>query len=682
MSKSKSKRNRKVSSLTFKIPIQMIFMVVILIVSICVVLGINLSSTQQANKQKEISYIATKNATIATAYLNNMQTSSKSLAEQVLNYRQLSSDLRDKMIKQTLNSYVDDARIFSAYVAFEPDSFFENTPKGLSYYVYRNGDGKKLDVLNDYATYKDGDYYAVTKKTLKPHITEPYDYQLTTGENVSLITISNPILDSSGKFIGVANTDILTNTIAGLTYDLGGYQTSNNYILTMGSNYVADAIDKKKAGTKFTETGADNLIKVSQPLSIEGIDAGWISIFTIQNSEILQSVWALIFLIIAIGILGILLFAVVAVIILRKSLSPIGRIVELNTRMNHGNFKSDITVHTNDELGELAAISKQTTQKLNGYISEISEVLGEISKGNLQAEIKENYEGDFLPIKTSLQEILISLNETFASIKLAGEQVSSGANQISGSAQTLSQGSTEQAGTLEELSASVTEVSKKVQKNAEDAGNAGRIAQNAATEIDAGKEIVDNMLGAVNQIRISSEEITKIIHTIDDIAFQTNILALNAAVESARAGEAGRGFAVVADEVRNLAQKSAEAAKQTASLIEGSLIAVKNGENTADRTARIFNSIIDSADEINRLVSSIAIESNDQASMIAEIETGFNQISAVVQSNSATAEENAASAEQLSSQAEEMKNKLENIRLQKFDAADPQIDWQNREYLQ
>jgi methyl-accepting chemotaxis protein len=251
----------------------------------------------------------------------------------------------------------------------------------------------------------------------------------------------------------------------------------------------------------------------------------------------------------------------------------------------------------------------------------------------------------------------------FTYINESADQVSSGAGQVSSAAQALSQGATEQASSIQQLSASITEIAGEVNKNAYDASTANTLSLQASAEVERGNEHMKKMTSAMSDISDSSNEIGKIIKTIEDIAFQTNILSLNAAVEAARAGVAGRGFAVVADEVRNLANKSAEAAKNTTALIESSIQAVKSGTKIANETATSLNAIIEGTKKTAELVGEISKASNNQATSINQITLGVDQISAVVQTNSATSEESAATSEELSAQAQALKSMLSALKL-------------------
>ncbi|KNZ40341.1 methyl-accepting chemotaxis protein [Acetobacterium bakii] len=318
----------------------------------------------------------------------------------------------------------------------------------------------------------------------------------------------------------------------------------------------------------------------------------------------------------------------------------------LNTGMV-GNYNGDYTVIKDD--------MNQTISFLKRYVDEITQTLEEIGEGNLNQQINTEYLGDFQAIKTALNDITTNLSTTMSEINEAASQVESGAVQISDGGQALSQGTTEQASSIQQLNASIEEVAGETKKNAMRANEANERAQEVRGNAEVGNTQMTKMVTAMVEINDSSQNISKIIKVIDDIAFQTNILALNAAVEAARAGQHGKGFAVVAEEVRSLAARSADAAKETTVLIEGSIDKVETGTKIADETAVSLKEILSEIEKVTGLVGDIARASNDQASEIAQITQGIEQVSTVVQTNSATAEQSAAASEELSGQAEMLK---------------------------
>ena len=304
-----------------------------------------------------------------------------------------------------------------------------------------------------------------------------------------------------------------------------------------------------------------------------------------------------------------------------------------------------------------------TINNLNTYIAKIENSLSNIADGNLTEAMTGKFAGDFAKIKTSYNTILKSLINTFSNINNTCSEVSSGAAMVANGAQALSQGATEQASAIEELSGTIAEVSNQIDTNAESAKNAENLVDTATVKIGLCNNHMNSLLTAMDNIEVSSKKIGNIIRVIDEIAFQTNILALNAAVEAARAGNAGKGFAVVADEVRTLAAKSAEAAKQTANLIETSIKAINEGSSSVKLTADALNEVVDNTTKTNTLVKEISKASLQQAESVKQIDISIEQISGVVQNNTATAEESAAASEQLSSQSVMLKNMIENFRL-------------------
>lgn len=333
--------------------------------------------------------------------------------------------------------------------------------------------------------------------------------------------------------------------------------------------------------------------------------------------------------------------------IIKSITKPLQEIETAANKMAVGDMNAVITYHSKDELGTLADSMRAMMEIWHAYIQNISQLLGNISDGNMNVSVDMDYKGDFAPIKRSMEKILTALNDIFTQISLSSEQVASGSEQVSGGAQALSQGATEQASSIEELAATINEISGKIKENASHAQKANKVVNETSEKLTYGNQQMENLISAMGQITDTSNEIGKIIKTIDDIAFQTNILALNAAVEAARAGAAGKGFAVVADEVRNLAGKSAEAAKNTTVLIENAVHAISNGSQMADNTSNAMNAVVEHAKLVSQLVDQIALASNEQADAITQTTQGVDQISGVVQTNSATAEESAAASEEL-----------------------------------
>lgn len=368
-------------------------------------------------------------------------------------------------------------------------------------------------------------------------------------------------------------------------------------------------------------------------------------------------------IIIAVIFLSLAISLIIARIISKNISKPAGEMANAAKRLADGDLSVEINIDSADEIGQLGAAFKDTIQSLKAYITDLSANLAKLAQGNLCIKKSVEYKGDFIELEKSMQGIAVSLNEALSQIDQTSGQVSSGSQQLSDGAQTLAQGTAEQASSIEELSSTITEISDHIKKNAENAAKANEDVTTVCTEIETSNQHMKQMVDAMSQISESSGEIGKIVKTIEDIAFQTNILALNAAVEAARAGEAGKGFAVVADEVRNLASKSAEAAKSTTLLIEHSKEQVESGTRVADETAKSLIEVMKSANRVSSRIEQISKASNQQSGAIGQVTTGINQVSSVIQTNSATAEESAAASEELSGQAKLLKDLVDKFQL-------------------
>lgn len=355
------------------------------------------------------------------------------------------------------------------------------------------------------------------------------------------------------------------------------------------------------------------------------------------------------FVIVALGI-GITVF--VAMALIKAIEKSVVQLSDAAKEIAKGRVDIQLVKYNEDEFGEM--VDEYT--KVIDNIKYQSKVAEEIANGNLTVTVNPTSADDLLG--NSLKKLVEDNLHALSNISEAGSQVTISSSQVASASQALAQGSTEQASAIQEITASIDEIAEKTRQNAEQANAAAGLVVKAMDDVKLGNEQMRDMMDAMQDINRSSESISKIIKTIDDIAFQTNILALNAAVEAARAGEAGKGFTVVAEEVRSLAAKSAAAAAETANLIEGTIEKVNSGSQIADSTAKAMEEITKVVQESEMIINGIAETSNYQATAVAQIEQAISQVSQVVQTNSATSQQCAAASEELSNQASRMREML------------------------
>ena len=368
-------------------------------------------------------------------------------------------------------------------------------------------------------------------------------------------------------------------------------------------------------------------------------------------------------IIIVIIIIGLILITKVVQAIIESISNPVEEIKSAALEMAKGNYDLEIEYTSEDEIGVLADCMREMILFTKDNISNITEVLNKFAEGNFDVEIEDNYIGEFIEIKESLEKIVDSINNTFYDIKIVTEQVKDGSEQVASTAQIISEGAINQAGIIQELMAAIGQINEKVKVSTEQANSTNVLTRELGNQIELNNEKMNEMVTAMNKIEESSINIKSIINTIYSISEQKNLLALNAAIEAARAGESGKGFAVVADEIRKLAEESSVAVKNTEILIEDSINNVNDGKNVADEASEALSAVVGKAKEAVELIGTIAELTEQGAMAISEVYEGIDQIAEVVESNTAISEESAAASEELSSQSESLQNMIDKFKL-------------------
>ena len=492
--------------------------------------------------------------------------------------------------------------------------------------------------------------------------------------NIAARGLRDAVLSGDMSSIDTANSKIseLKTELAELNsiYPLEDKAELNNFVALV-EDWEAEAEKIGQTARTNQEQAANMIVTTCTPVLTQAAAAGDTLAARLQSEQakVIErqntiSTIAIIAIIVAM-VIATLVVIRFALVIIKSIVVPTEKVRAALVGFSEGKLDIPVDYESKSELGEMCDALRTSQKVLDSVIKDACRLLGEMGSGNFncRTQAEQYYVGALSSMLESIRVINHSLSDTLAQINLSGEQVSSGSDQVSTGAQALAQGATEQASAVQELSATIAEISTRSQSNAKRSEQAIDHSKNADLRVRESADYMEEMVKAMEKISSSSEEIGKIIATIENIAFQTNILALNAAVEAARAGSAGKGFAVVADEVRNLATKSDQAAKATKELIDNSITSVQDGSEIVKRVSESLGKTVEATNESMSALQEIAKAVEEEAEAIAQVTEGIDQISSVVQTNSATSEQSAAASEELSSQASLMKGLLSKFRL-------------------
>lgn len=654
-----------------------------------IILLVSLSTKRQMASQElqELELLAKENASVITSMMNRVLAKEDVIITALQNAKQAPPELKVNLIKSLLTDVKEKEKdILTFFLASEPNTFMPDTPDGFSIFV--SGAGAVSE--NQKYTYVNKEVYENAIKSNTMTIADPFD-KVIDGKEYKVITLMIPLLGENGQVEGIVGSNIDLEALNGAKYNNGGFSSFYSQIICGHQTLIMHSTMPENVGKPFRETSSstnlDNILKAAQtgtsitildeakdgtksyrafvPFYVGDSKVPWLSGSTISEEEFMEQIMDQVIFLVVISLVGMVLLMLVCFMVVSKLLKPMGALENAAKELSKGNLKTAIRCDTDDEMGRVAKAFNESIQTLDSYVMDIDRSMTQMSKGDFDVYPSKPFVGDFVGIERAITNFIKNMCGTLVNIRSAAELVNNEAEQISVNSAGLSQGSTEQAGSIEELAATIDEMKQELVKSNENAKLAGIRVGEAGSQLEASNEKMQSMTAAISEITDNSAKIGKIIKTIEDIAFQTNILALNAAVEAARAGQAGKGFAVVADEVRNLASKSAEAAKSTTLMIQNTIQSVKTGANIADEAAQSLNLVQEKALAVVSIVAGIKSAGEAQMEQIQRISENALQISTVVQNNSAGAEESSASAEELASQARLMKDLAEKFNLHK-----------------
>ena len=573
-----------------------------------------------------------------------------------------------------LTSFIEtNDETFGGGIWFEPYAFSAKQKDFSPYAMRENG---KVVYADDYTVeggYTNQEWYTSATNTTESIVWSAPYYDEYTG--ISMVTSTAPFYEPDGKLLGVTTTDIDLTEMQRMVESLRVRNTGRIFLLDGTGTYIADEDSEKLLKANILQDSNPSLAQLGQEIISKRVgkgsfmdggeqfqvwydvvpESGWAVVAIIAEHDLLSGVSALGRVLIVVALFTAAILSVILVVfITRKVTNPLSKLEKATAAIAAGDLNVNIDYRSGDEIGMVFRSMEQTAARLKdygAYIDEVAVVLGQIADGDLNFRLRQEYSGEFAHIKTALLSIKANLVDTISEIVRSSDRVSIGAREISEVTHSLSAGSMAQSASVEEISSSVNEMRGLMQKSSESLSEARNQSGRTSETLMEDNERMREMAAAMEEIASTSGEIGKIIKTVEDIAFQTNILALNAAVEAARAGTAGKGFSVVADEVRNLANKSSQASKNTAALIERSLQAVERGRRISAATAEARRQVVDDVGQTAGIIRQVADHAIEEVRFASSVTEAVEQVAGVVSSNSAMSEETAAKCAELFEEA-------------------------------
>lgn len=548
-----------------------------------------------------------------------------------------------------------DGVMYSSYISY---------PENITYF-----DNADIELPPDFIVMERGWYIAAEAAKGEPICTSPY-IDFNTGKMI--ITVAAAGYNSDGSLYALGGGDVYIDQLIQNCESIHIFDNAYPFLIDSDGNilvhhndeYLPKIVGEDTVFTNIgdipayqekTEVGAmtvkNDYDGVKRIIGTVELSNGWTLGYAIDYNTFVSGLTGLLVIQLAIVVVSVLVVAALCAVVVKSCLKPIDSLNIAAENMGRGNLSYELSYNGNDSIGNLSSNLADTNKALKSYIDDISENLSRMKDGNFNVSFGADYVGDFAPIKDSISEISVTIGSVIDGINSASEKVNLSAEHVSENADTLAVGAQEQTDTVNEVSVIADKFMSLTKENGDSAEKALFFSNQTGEAVAASNESMKELLDSMSVITEMSVQIEKIIKTIDDIAFQTNILALNASIEAARAGNAGKGFAVVADEVRNLASKSADAVQGTSELILSTTEAIERGSKIAHETADSLESVTEKSKEVDLLVAHISEVCSEQSEGVAQINEKLEAISGVTHNNSEAAQMIADSSKELNDQA-------------------------------